>query len=350
MPPRTSCAPPARTRAAVRLRAHSQPDMRPTVAPSVSQRDDAVVVARRRSSSAPRRSGCPCRAGGPRRRARRGRRCRTRRPPRTARKPPAMTQPSSRARRVSSWNGLAVDRARGAAQHAWRRRSALVHASGTTITSACVLAVRVADQVLDAREVALDRAELERGLDDGDAGHAATAAARRRARGCAAARAGPAAARRDGRSRRPAAVLRKRSARSLAAHHLQLGAQVARAARASVSRARALAAAQRRAGRADQPRQRRDLLRRAGAPEQVAEVGLLRAARVADQLAQRRATGARRACRRSRSGRRAGTRGRARPPRCAVAPSTAAGSSRAGSDLLGERASRPTARRACPGR
>ena len=40
-----------------------------------------------------------------------------------------------------------------------------------------VLAVGIADQVLDAREVALDLAERERGLDDGDAGHAATSSA-----------------------------------------------------------------------------------------------------------------------------------------------------------------------------
>ena len=45
MPPRTSLAPRARTRAEVRLRAHSQPDMSPTSHPSVAHRRYTLVVA-----------------------------------------------------------------------------------------------------------------------------------------------------------------------------------------------------------------------------------------------------------------------------------------------------------------
>ena len=173
----------------------------------------------------------------------------------------------------------------------WRRRSGVVNASGTTITSAPCSRWASRIEILYAREVALDLPELEGGLDDRDPGHAETSSATALAGsgagagrddaaacggGVAVLRPGPGRAARARRprgdpSRRRGALERKRSALQLAR-----GSRAPCAASAtaliSVSASRALAAPEGRDESAREAGRGRDLLRRAGAAEEVAQV------------------------------------------------------------------------------
>ena len=164
-----------------------------------------------------------------------------------------------------------------------------MHASGTSDDLGVVLAVGVADQVLDAGQVGLDLPEGERGLDDGDAGHAGTSSRVVAGAGscgatgwggCGPHRARVLRARDDARG--PEAVGAALTA------DLEHRCAASRTARLSVSargRSPRQSAATSDAGHA---RQRRDLLQRAGAAEEVAQVGLGGPPGVAKQLAQGR--------------------------------------------------------------